>query len=285
MPDNGSSHSSVVFAASTFELSLEEFSYQRFLAQPEYAHGFDCAIVTTVTSDLDEIPNEALADVFETLNTHELRFLVDDAYGARVRTVFRGGPRSLSIGADVVVTNGDKVGLGGPRCGILAGEPKLVNAVATWISEAGADARGPIHVALDRAFRNWSPERLRRDAEYGKLLSELLSMRLPFGMVESGLLGPTITADAAFEYCAGGSRSRSLSPVEITASIGMILLENGIMTVNALAGPGAKTSLRFKPTGSFQLPMSSVASKIVLAIDTVRDHSRDNEWIERTLVG
>lgn len=254
-PEGGHGHSSIYFAAKNansriVELTADEVN-EDLLAELEPA----CAVITSVTSSLEELDAEQIRTVAASLRSAGCPSLLDDAYGACIRPIFRGQAKSLQTGVDVAVTNGDKVGMGGPRCALLAGRSEWVEQMAVWAAEAGTDSRGPLMVAMLRALEKFTPDQLVQDARDGMELTAELTSRFGPRWVQPSLLGPKITEEDAMEIVLerSGSNPYRLRPTDVTAAVAMRAVSHGIVTVTSHGQPGVRVSLRLKPTdGSFE---------------------------------
>lgn len=233
----------------------------------------DCrlVIVTTVTSALARLDDAlAIAIVEEAHRAGALVFL-DEAYGARLRPVLHGGQKALAFGADLAITNCDKAGLSGPRAGVLVGRSDLVVAAAAKAAEYGMEARAPIAAAALRSLQKFDPDHLRQEAAAGQELAAALEAKMGAGVVVRSDLGPMVDENAVLAVIlerAGVSASEiSVVPCEATAALGMLLLaDHGILTVNTHGQPGARVSLRLKPTLDALTSVGGV-SAVVDAVD------------------
>ena len=111
------------------------------------------------------------------------------------------------------------------------------------------------------------------------------------GQVQPGLLGPTIREEDALELAiarSGGGNPHAVRPCEVTAAIGISLLRQGIVTVNALGPPGARVSLRMKPT-AFALERAGgedvIAGHLDDALDEVSQLIQDIDSLRTHIIG
>ncbi|WP_416416262.1 hypothetical protein [Paenarthrobacter aromaticivorans] len=251
VPEGGHGHSSIHFGAAASGSRVIEVTPANLTPEFLHQHQPECAIITSVTSSMEELSDSEIQTVASTLRDAGCLTLLDDAYGARIRPIFHGQQRSLQTGVDVAVTNGDKVGLGGPRCALVGGAPSLVAELSVWAAESGTDARGPMIVAMLRALESFTSDQLLQDAQDGRTLGAELIALLGEKYVQPGTLGPKITEEDAMELVldrCGGSNPHRISPSEVTAAVGLHVLGRGIVTVNSHGQPGARVSLRLKPT-------------------------------------
>lgn len=207
--------------------------------------------ITTVTSSLARLPEAGIAEAVALAHRAGLPVLVDDAYGARIRTVLHGGAPAFAHGADLVVTNGDKAGMPGPRAGIMAGDAALMARIIATASLIGMEARAPVAAGTLRGLEAYTPDDLRHEAEQGAALSDALALRLG-GAVQRTDLGPIVSPEEVLALaCArAGIAKPPIVPVEATAALGMLLMQGqGILTTNIAGQPGSHPALRLKPAG------------------------------------
>ena len=273
-PPDGHSHVSVVRGCALAGVDRVEVQ-----ADADWRGAIDAArpalvVVTTVTSSLERLDDAIILQVSDHAHGTDAKVFLDEAYGARLRPVLHGGRLSLQLGADLSVTNSDKAGLSGPRGGILAGRPNLVTAVAAKAGELGMEARAPIAAGVLRSLEAFKPEDLREEAAAGQKIAVALEARLGQDLVRRTDLGPMVHEDHILNLTrerAGGKGDQTLVPCEATAALGILLLrDHGILTVNTHGQPGARVSLRLKPTGDAVQRVGGVAA-IVAAIDRQLD--------------
>jgi L-seryl-tRNA(Ser) seleniumtransferase len=278
VPANGHGHSSIHFSASAAGATVVEVEAAKLDEEFLARWSPSCAVITSVTSSMEELNDDEITRAADMLRAAGCLSLLDDAYGARIRPVFHGQKRSLETGVDAAVTNGDKVGLGGPRSALVAGRPDVIDSMGVWAAEAGTDARGPIMVGVLRALESFSPERLLQDAADGAELGHELTQTLGGKYVQRGPLGPKVIEEDALELVlerCGGANPHQVRPAEVTAAVGLHVLEHGIVTVNSHGQPGARVSLRLKPTSGC-LERAGGAKAVARAFDEALTWTADH---------
>lgn len=253
VPPGGRSHASVIRGCGVARVELVEVQGDKDWIAAIEAHAPAVVVVTTVTSSLEFLADAVSMDVAGVAKARGAVVLFDEAYGARMRPVLRGGALSLRLGGDLAITNCDKAGLSGPRCGVLVGRQELVTRVAAKASEYGMEARAPIAAGALRSLERFAPRDLIDEAQSGQRLGRALQARLGADLVAVSDLGPMIEEDLAFQEVfrrAGrDTKGAGAVPCEVTSAIGMVLLrDHGILTVNTHGQPGARVSVRLKPT-------------------------------------
>src|SRR5690606_6642121 len=129
----------------------------------------------------------------------------------------------------------------------------LIPKVAAQAAEFGMEARAPIMAAVMRSLQAFEPELLREERRLGEELTTLMRKRYGETVVLSSDLGPVIHEDDMLRIVLQRSDEPnhvpSIVPIEATAALGMLLLrDHGILTTNTHGQPGAKASLRLRPT-------------------------------------
>jgi L-seryl-tRNA(Ser) seleniumtransferase len=250
-------------------------------------------VITSYSSDLDELAPEVIAQAVEIAHTgRQVPVILDDAYGARLRPYFQGGPASLELGVDLAISNSDKAGMPGPRGGFMAGRSDLIERVSACAQEFGQEARAPLAVAILRSLQAFSEATLREEIEDGSALHEALSARLGPGRIKKTPLGPLVSEDEILEIClerADEGSTPEIFPAEASAALGMILLRDwGLLTVNALGAPGARVSLRLKAVpGSLAAygGAGAVAQAVDEALDAVASIAGEPSIVRELLLG
>lgn len=250
VPRGGRSHASVIRGCGVCGSKLVEIDKLEELADAASRSEPALVVITTVTSSLESLNAHDIEQAVEIAHRAGAIAFLDDAYGARIRPVLHGGRKGLEFGADLSITNCDKAGLSGPRAGVLVGRPAAVTRAQAKGSEFGMEGRAPIVVGALRSLQRYSPEMLLEEARAGKELSEALAAKLGSRVARSDL-GPVIDENDVLSMLLerSGARSTSVVPAEAAAALGMVLLrDHGILTTNTHGQPGARVSLRFKPT-------------------------------------
>ncbi len=270
VPPDGRSHASVIRGCSIAKVVLHEVQGDKDWASVIEKLAPALVVVTTVTSSLEYLDDAVAMDVAALGRLHGAIVFFDEAYGARMRPVFRGGVKSLHLGGDLAITNCDKAGLSGPRSGLLVGRPILITRVSAKASEFGMEARAPIGASALRSLQRYSPKDLLEEAQSGQQLAAALRERMGNDLVAVSDLGPMIEEDLAlkevFRRAGKDYTGTEIVPCEITSAIGMIMLrDHGILTVNTHGQPGARVSVRLKPTHG-AIDRSGGVSQIVNAM-------------------
>lgn len=175
---------------------------------------------------------------------------VDDASGARIRTIGERQARAVDLGADVVVTSCEKYGLNGPRAAVVVGRKELMVRIGAKAAILGTEARPSVVAAIVRCLEEFTPERgaaIYRDWEerhralfeaMRKVFGDRVSWK-PYGGV---WLLPEDILEIAMERA--GLEETEFAPVDASTALAMILLRTrGYMTIPALHYPGASKSL------------------------------------------
>jgi L-seryl-tRNA(Ser) seleniumtransferase len=269
VPRGGRSHASVIRGCGISNAQLVEIDDLGKLPLAVEKHSPALVVITTVTSSLESLEQadiEAAVGIAQRGNA--IAFL-DDAYGARIRPVLHGGRLGLQSGADLSITNCDKAGLSGPRAGVIVGRPGVVTRAQAKGSEFGMEARAPIVVGALRSLERYSPEMLLEEARAGKELAAALAAAMGPRVAASDL-GPVVDENDVLSMLLEmtGAARVDVVPAEATAALGMILLrDHGILTTNTHGQPGARVSLRFKPTLD-ALPRIGGIENVVKAVQT-----------------
>ncbi len=253
VPPGGRSHASVIRGCGIARVDLHEVQGDKDWAAAIEQNKPALVVISTVTSSLEFLDDAVAMDVAGVAKASGAKVLLDEAYGARMRPVLRSGVLSLKLGGDLAITNCDKAGLSGPRSGLLVGRPELLTRVSAKASEFGMEARAPIAASALRSIQRFSPQDLIDEAHAGQKLAHALRERLGSELVAVSDLGPMIEEDLAlkevFRRAGLATTNAGVTPAEVTSALGVVLLRDyGILTVNTHGQPGARVSVRLKPT-------------------------------------
>jgi L-seryl-tRNA(Ser) seleniumtransferase len=208
------------------------------------------SLVTVCPSYRGIIPEAFTRGACELGHARGIPVFVDDASGARLRTVGEKQARAMDLGADVTVTSCEKYGLTGPRAAVVVARRDLLDRIGAKAAVLGTEARPSVTAAIVRCLEEWTPERgeaIYRDWERRhRPLYE--AMRAAFGdrvqwKPYGGVwLMPEDTLEIAMERA--GLEETPFAPVDAATVLAMILLRrHGYMTLPALHYPGASKSL------------------------------------------
>ena len=181
---------------------------------------------------------------------HAIPVYIDDASGARIRTIGEGQPRGVDIGADIVVTSTEKYGLDGPRAAVAVGRKELMERVGAKTATLGTEARPSVVAAIVRCLEEYTPESGRALYDEWEIRHRTLhqAMRAKFGerVVWKSYGGVTIMVEDIMEIAMerAGLDESDLAPVDVGTALAMVLLRiYGYLTIPALHYPGASKHL------------------------------------------
>ena len=284
VPPGGRSHVSAVRGAKIAGIGFVEIQADRDWRQAMAQNHPALVVVTTVTSSLELLEDRISVEIIQYARSLGAKVFLDEAYGARLRPILHGGQLSLQLGADISITNTDKAGLSGPRAGVLVGRRDLVTAAGAKGAEFGMEARAPIVAAALRSLEKYCPGDLQAEAAAGQELAAALEKELGRELVHRSDLGPMVGEDAVLQVMMERAGLRGQTPVvvpsEATAALGMVLLRDyGVLTVNTHGQPGARVSLRLKPTlnalsrvGGIDLVVHAVTESLDKVARIINDH-------------
>lgn len=223
-------------------VSLEELA--------EVVDRSDVSLITVCPSYRGVVAEEITRGAIQLGRSRGIPVFVDDASGARIRTIGERQARAVDLGADVVVTSCEKYGLNGPRAAVVVGREELMVRIGAKAAILGTEARPSVLAAIARCLEEFTPERgaaiYREWEERHRVLYE--AMRKAFGDRVSwkpygGVwLLPEDILEMAMERA--GIEETLLAPVDASTALAMILLRTrGYMTIPALHYPGASKSL------------------------------------------
>ena len=249
---NGRTHPSIRRGAGLADAALSEPDPENGL-EPSDFEGAALTVLTRVTSELDILGPERTRAIVAAAKAAGSPVFVDDAYGTRVAPVLLGQEKTLELGADFGITSCDKAGLGGPRAGLMVGRADLVDRAVALASGLGLEARGPLVLGVLRSLESYRPETLKHDSSVARQIASGLQDRFGPARVLDLCMGPTISEEdvlaIALEGRSEGAGDCALVPAEASCILGMALLEDhGIVTSNVAERPGARVSLRLRPT-------------------------------------
>jgi L-seryl-tRNA(Ser) seleniumtransferase len=248
-------------------------------------------VLTRLAVTYDLLSLDAAREAVRLAHARGARVYVDDAGGARVGPAVFDQPRTLELGADVGATGLDKYGTVGPRLGLLAGDATLVATIRARAFEFGLEARPMLYPAVVRSLAGYRPERVRElvatTRRVGDALRAVFGERLHVTPVTAQLRADDLLA-LAMERA--GLTSAPIVPIEATAALAMLLLEeHGVVTVHFAGMPPGTSSLLLKFIPPETLERFGGADALAKAVDTCIDRLaallRDRDALVALLLG
>ena len=204
--------------------------------------------LTRLAVTYELLPVEAIRAIVTLAHARGALVYVDDAGGARVGPAGFDQPKMLELGVDVGATGLDKYGTLGPRLGLLGGDTALVSRIRARAFECGLECRQMLYPAVVRTLEQYSPKRVQElidtTREVAGALRRVLGRRLRETPTTAQLPGDDIL-EIAMER--GGVAAAPIVPVEATAALGMLLLQDhSMLTVHFVGLPPGSGDILFK---------------------------------------
>ena len=239
-------------------------------------------VITGSTMDLKVIDEDEFKRVIEMAHEKGIPVMVDDASGARLRTVVFNQPRACDLGADIAITSTDKL-MPGPRGGLMAGRKDLIDEIKVKVNQFGLEAQPPAVLAMLNGIKNFNGDNLvksfERKDEFFDMLNEKFSNfeKTPNGV----LISPEGLADEI-------SIDHNLSADDLAFVLSFILLkDHGIITIPAVGMPGASATIRFdlSTNDAFNLDLKDLSEKLESSFDKLVDVVSDENKCREIIFG
>ncbi len=223
---------------------LQGASYREFDHINDFKLSDETSLVVLTGSTMDHqiIPLADFEKIIKISHEQQVPVLVDDASGARLRTVIYNQPRGLDIGADLVVTSTDKL-MDGPRAGLMSGKSQLIDIIKDKAHQFGLEAQPAVVAGIVRALEDFHPQRIldslkRKDEVYDEL-------KVVVGGVEKTPTGVMISEENLFKEVICSDEELNLSQREVATLMAMILLkDHQLVTIPAVGMPGVSATIR-----------------------------------------
>ena len=225
-------------------------------------------VITGSTMDHKVIDEDEFKKVIEMAHEKNIPVMVDDASGARLRTVVFNQAKACDLGADIAITSTDKL-MPGPRGGLMAGRRELIDEIKVKVNQFGLEAQPPAVLAMLNGIKNFNGDNLVKSFSRKDDLFDLLNEKFdnfdktPTGvMISPEGLSNEITVD------------HNLSDNDLAFLFSFILLkEHGIITIPAVSMPGASATIRFdlSTSDAFNLDLKDLNKKIESSFDKLQD--------------
>lgn len=216
-------------------------------------------VITGSTMDHKVIDENEFRKVIEMAHERNIPVMVDDASGARLRTVIFNQPRACDLGADIAITSTDKL-MPGPRGGLMAGREDLIDEIKVKVNQFGLEAQPPAVLAMVNGIKNFNEDNLINSFEHKEQLFELLNKN--FNNFQKTPTGVMISPnDLAKEI----NVEHNLSDNDLAFVFSFILLRDcGIITIPPVSMPGASATIRFdlSTADAFKLKLNDLNKKI-----------------------
>ncbi len=225
-------------------------------------------VITGSTMDHNVIDEDEFRKVIEMAHEKNIPVLVDDASGARLRTVVFNQPKACDLGADIAITSTDKL-MPGPRGGLMAGRKDLIDEIKVKVNQFGLEAQPPSVLAMLNGIKNFDEKNLIASFSRKDELFELLNEKFEnFETTPTGVMISPEGLNSELEV------SHNLSDNDIAYVFSFILLKNhGIITIPAVSMPGASATIRFdlSTNDAFNLDLKDLYKKIESSFNKLRE--------------
>ena len=225
-------------------------------------------VITGSTMDHKVIDLNTFKKVIKMAHDKNIPVMVDDASGARLRTVVFNQPKACDLGADISITSTDKL-MSGPRGGLMAGNKELIDEIKVKVNQFGLEAQPPIILAMLNAIKDFDGENLIKSFSRKDELLNLLNEN--FNNFKATPTGVMITPeDLAGEL----DVSHNLSDEDVAFVFSFILLRDyGIITIPPVSMPGASATIRFdlSTSDAFKLDLNDLNKKIVSSFNNLKE--------------
>ena len=216
-------------------------------------------VITGSTMDHKVIDEDEFKEVIEMAHEKDIPVMVDDASGARLRTVVFNQKRACDLGADIAITSTDKL-MPGPRGGLMAGREDLIDEIKVKVNQFGLEAQPPAILAMLNGIKNFNGENLTKSFKRKDELFNLLSEK--FDNFETTPTGVMISPEGLVNEV---NVENNLSANDLAFVFSFILLKDyGIITIPPVSMPGASATIRFdlSTSDAFELDLSDLYKKI-----------------------
>jgi L-seryl-tRNA(Ser) seleniumtransferase len=225
-------------------------------------------VITGSTMDHKVIDVAEFKNIIEMAHKRNIPVMVDDASGARLRTVIFNQPKACDLGADIAITSTDKL-MPGPRGGLMVGRKDLIDEIKVKVNQFGLEAQPPAVLAMLNGIKNFKEDNLINSIKRKDELFELLCQS--FTNFEKTPTGVMISP----EGISGEVKvSHNLSDNDLAFILSFILLKDyGIITIPAVSMPGASATIRFdlSTNDAFNLDLKDLYDKIKFSFDKLKE--------------
>ena len=241
------------------------------------------------------LTEEEMQNVCSVSHARGIPVYMDDASGARTRTAFYGHAPAAELGADLVITSGEKAALYGPRAGLLMGRAELMEHIGAKATMMGTEARPSVVAAFLRALREYTPELgqqhfnqwIERHRRLWELAKPFLGESLQYGAYDGIYLSLSAFMDLVMERA--GIDETDLAPVDLSVACCMLMLRGyGFLTVPTLHYPGASKLVSVKVNSLREgddISDDEIVEGVRTSVDALVRVLPDRQALERVLLG
>ena len=225
-------------------------------------------VVTGSTMDHDVIDEDEFRKVIEMAHERDIPVMVDDASGARLRTVVFNQEKACDLGADIAITSTDKL-MPGPRGGLMAGREDLIDKIKVKVNQFGLEAQPPAVLAMVNGIKNFKEDNLINSFTKKDELFDMLDKK--FDNFEKTPTGVMISPEGLNEEI---EVAHELSEKDVAFVFSSLLLkDHGIITIPAVSMPGASATIRFdlSTSDAFNLDLNDLDKKIESSFDRLQE--------------
>ncbi len=231
-------------------------------------------VVTGSTMDHDVIDLDIFKKVISMAHEKSIPVMVDDASGARLRTVVFNQPKACDLGADIAITSTDKL-MPGPRGGLMAGKKDLIDTIKVKVNQFGLEAQPPLVLAMMNGIKNFDKSNLVESFSRRNELFDLLSVNFRnFKLTPTGVM---ITPEGLNDEL---DLTHNLSDDDVAFVFSFLLLkEHGIITIPPVSMPGASATIRFdlSTNDAFGLDLGVLNKKIISSFNNLKELVNDED--------
>ena len=225
-------------------------------------------VITGSTMDHEVIDEDEFKKVIDMAHEKDLPVMVDDASGARLRTVVFNQSKACDLGADIAITSTDKL-MPGPRGGLMAGRKDLIDEIKVKVNQFGLEAQPPLVLAMLNGIKNFDETNLINSFSRKDELFELLNKK--YNHFETTPTGVMISPNGLANEM---TVEHKLSDNDLAFVFSFILLRDyGIITIPAVSMPGASATIRFdlSTNDAFNLDLNDLCKKIESSFNKLQE--------------
>lgn len=199
-------------------------------------------IITGSTMDHQVIGEEEFSKIITISKSKDIPVFVDDASGARLRTVIYDQPKAMDMGADIAITSTDKL-MDGPRAGLMSGKEEIMDLIKSKSQQFGLEAQASTIVGIIKAIENFSGVRMLEAFEKKHEVYETLKKNIE--NIKETPTGIMLTALDLEDELNKKDIETEFTCEDVACVFSVLLLRNyHILTIPAVGMPGASATIR-----------------------------------------